>query len=378
MFKNHCKLVPLVLLLSLVLTGCWDAADVSSLNLCTMVILDRKGDELSFTVEIAKVSPASGAGEGSSGAGGEKKTYLTGTGKSLSEARDALDMQMDKPLFLGTVRALVLTERAATNDLAEYLFRLRENQEYRQKVNISIIRDEPHTLIEAKNEADQPIGFVIDDTIYTGQENGHTCAVTTERYVDDILAKRGFIIHHIGFTDKQQIKMDGYSVFRDAKLVGFIPMEDSRGLSYLLSDHQPIWVYRLPGDAGFVTMEVELGHKKIKPSYQDGQIRFQVQVTFKAIIQYQSNVSLFPLNKQNLQQYSDDLNQMLAQEIRATIEQSQHQFQTDYLDFGEIFRLAYPDEFEQMDWSKEYPKAEIEVGTSVDISVSDKIDIEAS
>jgi hypothetical protein len=125
-------------------------------------------------------------------------------------------------------------------------------------------------------------------------------------------------------------------------------------------------------------MEVGLGHRKIKPSYQDGRIRFQVRLAFNATIQYKSDVSLFPLNKQNLQQYSDDLNQMLAQEITATIEQSQDQFQSDYLNFDEIFRLAYPDEFEQMDWSAEYPKAEIEVGTSVKISVSDKIDIEAS
>lgn len=377
MFKNRCKLVAM-LLVSLTLTGCWDAADINSLNLSTMVILDRRGDELSFTVEIAKVLPASGAGEGGGGSGGENQTYLMGAGKNLAEARQALDMQMDKPLFLGTIRALVITERAAANDLAEYLFRLRENQEYRQKVNIAIIRDDPQALTEAKSEADQPIGFVIDDTIYTGQKNGHTCAVTTEKYVDDILTRRGFIVHHIGLTDNQQVKLDGYSVFRDAKLVGFIPMENTRGLSYLLSEHQPMWVYRLPTAAGSMTMEVDLGHRNIKPSYQDGRIRFQVQLSFKATIQYTSDVSLFPINKQDLQKYADNLNQMLSQEIMATIEQSQNQFKSDYLNFGEAFRLAYPDEFERMDWLLEYPKAEIEVGSSVNISVSKKIDIEKS
>lgn len=374
MFKNRCKLIIMLLLTGFLLTGCWDAADVSSLDLSTMVILDRQGDELSFTVEIAKISSTSGSGEG--GGEGKKQTYLIGSGKSLSEARDALDMQMDKPLFLGTVRALILTEHAAANDLAEYLFRLRENQEYRQKVNIAIIQEDPLALIGAENETDQPLGFVIDDTIHTAQENGQTCAVTTEKYVNDILAKRGFIVQHIGLVDKQ-IRLDGYSVFRDAKLVGFIPMEDSRGLSYMLSD-KPIWVYRLPGGDGFVTAEVELARRKIKPSYRDGRIGFQVQLAFKAAIQYKSDVSLFPLNEQNIRRYCEDLNQVLAQEIRAAIEQSQNQFQSDYLNLGEVFRLAYPDEFERMDWPAEYPGAEIEVSTSIDISVSDKIDIEVS
>lgn len=375
MLKNRCRLIGMLLLLVFLLTGCWDAADVSSLDLSTMAILDRKGDELSITLEIAKITPVSGAGEGG-GSGGKKQTYLTGAGKDLAEARHALDMQMDNPVFLGTVRALVLTERAAANDLAEYLFRLRENQGYRQKVNISIIQGDPQALTEAENETDQPIGFVIDDTIHTGQANCHTCAVTTEKYINDILSKRGFVIQHIGLVGKQ-IKLDGYSVFRDAKLVGFIPMESSSGLSYMLSN-QPTWVYRLPGDGGFITAEVKLDHRDIKPFYRDGQVSFRVQLTFKATIQYKTDVSLFPLNGQNIQQYADDLNQVLAQEVRAAIEQSQNQFHSDYLEFGEAFRLAYPDEFERMDWSAEYLKAAIETNISIDISVSDKIDIEAS
>lgn len=376
MFKNRNKLIALLLLIGVLVTGCWDASDVSALNLTTMVILDREGDELSFTVEIAKISSVSGSSGGEGDGSGKKQTYLTGSGKNLAEARHVLDMQMDKPVFLGTVRALVITERAAENDLAEYLFRLRENQAYRQKVNIAIFGGEPKALTEAKNETDQPIGFVIDDTIHTGQEGGHTCAVTTEKYVNDILARKDFIIQHIGLVNKE-VALDGYSVFRDAKLAGFISMDRSQGLSYMLAD-KPVWVYRLPGVGGFITSEVKMERRKIKPAYEDGRISFRVQLNFKAIIQYKTDVHLFPMNEQNMRQYADDLNQMLAEEVRAAIEESQTQFQSDYLGFAEAFRLAYPDAFEEMNWSDEYQRAEIEIVTSVDLSVSDKIDIEAS
>jgi hypothetical protein len=135
-------------------------------------------------------------------------------------------------------------------------------------VNIVIIQGDPQALMEAENEADQPIGFVIDDTIDTAQKNGHTCAVTTEKYVNAIPAKRDFIIHHIGLVYKQ-IRLDGYSVFRDVKLVEFIPMERSSGLAYMLAD-QSVWTYRLPGGGGFITSEVVLDRRQIKPSYEDG------------------------------------------------------------------------------------------------------------
>ena len=45
-------------------------------------------------------------------------------------------------------------------------------------------------------------------------------------------------------------------------------------------------------------------------------------------------MSLFPLNQRIIQQYAADLNQVLAQEIRTAMEQSQKEFQSDYLDFG--------------------------------------------
>jgi hypothetical protein len=69
---------------------------------------------------------------------------------------------------------------------------------------------------------------------------------------------------------------------------------------------------------------------------------------------------------------------VLVSEVRTAIEQSQKQFQSDYLLFGEYFRVAYPDEYERMDWQTEYLSAEIDTSTSVDITVSDKMDIEAS
>jgi acyl-homoserine lactone acylase PvdQ len=140
----------------------------------------------------------------------------------------------------------------------------------------------------------------------------------------------------------------------------------------------PDWVYRLSGDDGFITAEVELDHREIDPTYQDGKVKFSVKIAFKATIQYNSEPSLFPLNDQNIQKFSDDLNGVLASEVRAAVDESQKLFQSDYLLFGENFRLNYPNQYEQMDWPAEYLKAEIETSTSVDVTVNDKIDIEAS
>ena len=119
-------------------------------------------------------------------------------------------------------------------------------------------------------------------------------------------------------------------------------------------------------------------NRKIKPFYQDGRILFQVQLAFDAMIRYQSDVSLFPLDDQIMQELSGRLSALITQEIQNTIEQSQTEFQSDYLMFCEPFRVSYPDAYERMDWAVEYLKAEIQTSISVNITVSDKLDLKGA
>ncbi|HML46047.1 MAG TPA: Ger(x)C family spore germination protein [Clostridia bacterium] len=370
MAKKRLNLCALLLALTFLLTGCWDASDVNNLNLSTMVILDKQDGKFTFTVEIAKIAPS-----GNGGSGGTRQVYVKGSGSSFADARDNLDMKLDQPLYLATVRSLVITEHAAENDLAEYLFRLREDQSYRQKVYITITDEDPDALTKAENETEQPAGFVIDDTIHTAIDLGHTFAITTVNLINAILAKRSFLVQHIGLADNQ-IMLTGYSVFRDAKLVGFIPMEGAHGLAYLLTE-PPVWVYRMVGSEMSYTVEAQMTGKRIQPMYSDGKIRFQVQLDFDAMVQYPNEVHLFPLNDARKQEVSETLSAMLKREVENTVRQSQEEFQCDYLMFGEAFRLTYPDAFEQMDWNAEYLNAEFEVSVSVDVAVSDKLDLEA-
>lgn len=363
----------LALAVAFLMTGCWDSREVNKKNLVTMVILDKKDGQFEFTVEIALISSGK---SGESGGGATKQEYVKGTGFSFVEARDNVDMQMDLPIYLGTVRALVLTERAAQNDLAEYLFRLRENVNYRQKVFLVITEDDPETLTQFKSETSQPAGFVIDDTLHTVTSLGHSCIPTSEKIVNNILANEPFLLQHISLVDKQ-IKLTGYSVFRSAKLVGFIPIQGTQGLTYML-DNKPEWRYRLAAGGMDYTVKVELNKRQIKPAYQNGKITFDVNLSFDATIEYQSAVSLFPIDAQVKKELAANLNATLGQQIRDAIDQSQFQFQCDYLTFANAFRVAYPDAYDKMDWQTEYPKAEVTVTTSVDIAVGDKMDIEVA
>ena len=192
---------------------------MSTLNLCTMVILDRQGMSSPYHRDRQNIAVRE-----SGGSGGQKQAYLTGR-EGFFRGPGQFDMQMDNPLS-GHRAALIITAGAA-NDLAEYLFRLRENQAYRQKVNIAIAQEDPRALMGFENEGDQPMGFVIDDTIHTGKSLAIP-APSPRKNISTIFWQKGLSCSAYRPCG-QAAEADGYSVFRDAKLVGFIPMESSRG-----------------------------------------------------------------------------------------------------------------------------------------------------
>ncbi len=370
MDKKRSKQMIMLMALSLLVTGCWDSTRLNELDLSTMVILDKRGDEFSFTVEIPKIVPSSAEGSTSS----TKNSYVRGVGTNFPEARDELETHFERPLYLGTVRTLVVTQNAAENDLAEYLFRLREDSSYRQKVVLTTTREDPAVLVEFENETDSPGGYSVDNMLMAAQENGRTYGKTTSHYVGDILNERGFVVHCIGLKEKQLALM-GYSVFRDAKCIGFIPAEEAKGLIFLLAD-KPVWTYRVPFSEHYATVEVRVAQKKIVPGYHEGAVRFTVRFEFEAIVQYASEALLFPLNEQALQEISQSLQQALQEEIRSAIERSQKEFQSDYLMFGEAFRMAYPDVYDRINWIGEYPDAQIDVQTKIDLSITPKMDLD--
>lgn len=370
MDKKRAKLLSLLAAAAILVTGCWDATEVNKMDLVTMVMLDRQGEQLMFTAEIPRIMPVSAEG----GSAGNKNAYIQGGGATLPEARNNIEQKLQKPLFLGTVRTLVITEKAAANDLTEYLFRLREDSTYRQKVILITTRNDPDTFNLFEGETDSPGGFAINDMLTSLSQDGRTYMESTSHYVEDILSGRGFVVHCVDVVNKQHA-LAGYSVFQNARDIGFIPAEQAKGLVYLLA-YNPIFVYCIAFSQNFATVEVKLAGKKITPYYKEGTIGFQVQMKYDAMVQYFTQAQLFPLDQKALDEISQNLTQTLQEEIQNTIAQSQTQFQSDYLEFCNAFHMAYPDVYEKINWLAEYPKAQMKVQTKISMSVSQKMDYE--
>jgi len=344
-------------------------------NIVTAVIFDVKDEKYRFFAEVADIASNANnnidASQSSSSYEKSGFTFVQSQGEDLAESRANLDLQMDKPIYLDAVRTLILTERGAKENLKEYLFRLKADVEYRQKVKVFITREEPEALTRSRTENDISFGFSVDNMLDQLIDNGQAFSRTSARYIENILARSGFCIPCVDLENTSIILSGYFVVGYDADLRGFIPANETRGLVIMKADHaEQNYVVPLGGNTATIRVEIESTDTSVQ--YDGGRMRFSVEYGVSATIEYFKN------GVQSMDEENDTLVQMIKADVEETIARSQKEFKCDYLQFDDVFRASYPREFKEIDWEKEYPNAQMDVKINVNMDTDPRIIYEPS
>jgi len=364
------------LLIALFILGCWDSKDINEKTIVTTLLGDRKDGEIWFYIEIANIQASQGGqagGESGTSSASEKYIVIKAHGKTFDETRQNLDMQAHYPIYLSGSQTLLLTEDFAKVDLIEYLYRLRADENYRKKVITVITRKNPEELFKAMNEQNLSVGYEINKLIKTLDEGGLSFSRSTMRIIENLSDDyTGILIPCIGLQEKQ-VSLEGYEVVNGNKTIGHIPIEKARGIIILKADKAKTSFIVPYKDIKF-SVETTLSKRKIKASYKDGKIGFDVKLAFRSRIMYGDKKTPYELQDEDLKRITKELEKIIKKEVMFAINQAQKVYKTDYFQMDDAFRIKYPAEFEKMDWQKEFPKADINVDVKADLRIIQMMD----
>ncbi len=359
------SLALLFLALSLLSAGCWDAKDIEEREILTLVIVDKTETGYAFLVEYSAPGGAKGgSGEKTSGTFLFRKTE----GDSLAEAREKMDSKLSNPVYLGAVHAVMLTGRHADEGIEEYMFRLRDINDYRKIVDILVTDEPPDAFTKLKSPKDAGgVGKALEDTMNSLVQSDRMFDSNLSEVLDSVTGPcECFLLPNVKITD-DNIELSGFSVFCEGKRVGIISEKDSRGV-LLMKVEKPKLSYAVPYDTGTATVSVKMHKRKIEPVFKDGQIYFHVSFSFGAEL---SNLSDdIPITQALHDQIEENLRMMMFDELSAAILTSQKKYESDYLGFDTAFRIAYPTEFRGMKWSDEYADANVDIKITIDFDAT--------
>ncbi len=349
-----------MLLAAMLAGGCWDLQDIEQRDIAAAIIIDFNEDEYVYYTEIAAIS--SKIQDPLTEQGREPGSIVVrGRGNTLAQAREDVDRELNKPIFVGAVQAIMVTTRMAEHGIREYVYRIRQMNEFRKTVDVLVIKDEPQQFLDSRPENASSVGFATEFTVMNLHESGKTFHMTLADLYEKLASQNDCYIMSILSNASGQIKLVGYAVFDGSKMVGEIGC--GHGVVYIASYRtEPDFVYTVPVGDTHVTIEAKMKSRQICAYYEDNKVRFKLDFSFECTELYpETNIHV---TLQMQQELKKTLEQMILQEISDAILTSRDKYGCDYMSFSEPFRIKYPDIYNTMDWDIEFKNATFDISVS--------------
>ena len=357
------------------LSSCQDALDLENRDICTAVVADKQNDSVFFYVEIPQILSVLQQHQSDLASGQNMSiSIVKGGGKTFSDARLSLDRALNNPLYLGAVQSLVITERLADSGIDEYTLRVRQLTDYRKTMNVIVTPDTPEDFLGTRPSNQATVGFAIEDTLNSMIEQGATYRLSLADLLQKLESKNPcYLINTLAVRDGE-IKLIGSAVFDGGKRIGFIPFEESRGITLMTARrrNKPTFNYIVTVDGHTFALETALKKRSVKAGYIGEKPFFDVTLRFDALGLYPSGRVRISDDVQR--QLSEKLEEQISGEIIRTIEQSQKEFECDYLAFNRPFRISNPDAYNSLNWKDAFKKAEFKVAVTVKVIPNRSVD----
>ncbi|RKD25271.1 germination protein, Ger(x)C family [Caminicella sporogenes DSM 14501] len=368
MLKKY-KSIILLIIFSILLTGCWDFEDISRRSILLSIGVDKIENKIEFITEIASLTSLLASGK-------EDKTqttnvYITSSkGKDFEEARLYLNRAIPFPLFLGATRVVIFSKNLAKEGIEPYLNRIDNIYDYRKTLLPVVSHDAPKDLYKLKIIKDISVGFLIEDIIYHLKKNGMALYPNVGEVLSNIaFGKIGFLLPYIG-VNKNTIEYLGLAVFKNAKFIGVISIEKTDGVLYLLSKY-PTFVESIVSPDEHknnkFSFKVKIKKRKFKTNYskENKQIVIDVDLNLIAELRYRYYIQDF--SKKYAQTLEKEISKKVKNEIKEVIEMSQKDFKCDIFSFAKYFKAQHPKIYESIDWEKNYPEIKFNINVKTKI-----------
>ena len=155
----------------------------------------------------------------------------------------------------------------------------------------------------------------------------------------------------------------GTAVFKKDKLIGFMGMNETRGIQWINGKVKSGYITTLSRDKGKITFEIIRSSSKIKPSIKTDSYTILINVKEESDISEMIG-NLDPMkNLEITKRLESSQEEAITNEIKLAVSAAQNKFDADIFGFGEMIHRDYPKEWIDIEehWKDVFPKLNIEV-----------------
>ncbi|WP_313894094.1 Ger(x)C family spore germination protein [Psychrobacillus sp.] len=377
------KGIVILLILSVVLSGCWNRRELNELAITMAIGIDKLEDEYLVSAQVVVPAEVSASG----GKGGSPVTLVQGRGETVYEAIRKMTKGSPRKIYPGHLRILILGESLAKEGIGNPLDLISRDWEFRSDFYVVIAKDSTaEELLNIQTPLESIPANKMFNTLKTSEENwAATVGVTLDQLIINLRSdgkeavltglvatgqiEKGSSKQNVEtVTPAANIQFDDLAAFKDDKLVGWLTEDESRAYSDIMNlVKSTVGTISCP-EEGKANLEVLRFKSDVKGNVKNGIPEVDIG------IQIEANVGAIecPIDI-TIPESLEALEKIYEKEVEKTIKDSitsvQEKYEADIFGFGNAIHRSNPKEWKTMkkEWNEYF--IDLVVNTKVDVKI---------
>ncbi|AKL95371.1 spore germination protein KC [Clostridium aceticum] len=368
------KTLLLLILLSLSLTtSCWNNRDITDIAIAVGIALDLTDrEEIQLTVQL--VNPAAMQSDQGVGGGGniEASVEISATGVTVFDAARNLIGNTSKKMLFSHMQVVLIGESLAKKGLIEIIDFWERDHEPKRKVDFLIVKGgTAKEILEAKTHIEPLSSIHLMKSLEASKAIGRIQKITLFDIIQQLHEPKRSVV--IGIIDPstsskevyiEEMQLQGSSVFKQAKLIGFLTPIETRGFlfaddkiqSAILTVPNPVHLGKL------FAVEVLNSKGNITAKLDNDQVTLKIEVVATGNLGEiigEKDLARFNL----LNKLERNIEESIKKEINQVVKVAQKEYRSDIFGFGaQLYRQQYKEWVKiEKDWEDIFSNTPIDI-----------------
>ncbi|WP_018248832.1 Ger(x)C family spore germination protein [Orenia marismortui] len=361
-----------ILILTLLLSGCWNYKEVNNLSIVSGVAVDLDKEDNKYIVSVENIVPKGGT---------EIKLeseVISLKGDTIFEAIRDLIMKNAKRLYWSHATVAIFSEELAKDGLISALDFFYRDSEVRADMYLLIANENSaKDLFYSKIKLHTTSSIHLAKMMQAQGSVGKFEAVELWEF-QDALIQKGIspVIPLVKLAVQKEEKIPkviGMAVFKDDKMVGKLDEIESRSLLFLKNQLSGgiIVIKDIANSNAKVTLEIFDNQTNIKPVIRKGEIIMQINIeTNVGVAEITKNIDV--ISKEGRKKLKEAAEKLIKYQVNTLINKVEKNYQSDIFGFGEKIRMEIPQKWKEIEkeWETRFSSLNYETRVEVNIRSS--------
>ena len=373
----------IILPIILLLTGCWNYYELNNLAICTGIAIDKIDNKYEVTYLISNAKK----NETSSKDGEAGTTTYNGTGETIQEAINDLQIKMPFEPYSGHLVVAVISDEIAKEGLENILDYLARDTESRNFFYILLSKNtKAKNILEIISPLQTFPSQTIAKDIETSSDNSSLIYKITyndfiytllEQGINPVLNSVTILGNKEEGTDTKEltntipqatIKIDTLGIFKEDKLIGWATLDESKGINLLSNNVENIYIKTKCEDK-YMMNHIE--NIKIKTNIDLDNNKVLVKIKGKTSL-IETNCKINLENPETIKTIEQNIKEELNRIINESTYLVQKKYKTDVLGYGKIIHKKNPKKWKEIknNWNEIFKNLKIE--TEIDLTLEEQ------